>query len=58
MGRTSLAAAGMPSPIRSVIYGKNGFDDARINASRLAIKTLRSPRGAKVPKLSPKFASF
>src|SRR5271154_5955081 len=33
------------SPIRSIIYEKNGFDDARISESRLAIRTLRSPRG-------------
>ena len=56
MGRAPLALAGMPSPIRSVIYGKNGFDDARISESRLAIRTLRSPRGARVPRFSPKFS--
>ena len=28
-GGMAFAAAGIPSPIRSVIYGKNGFYDAR-----------------------------
>lgn len=52
-GEMAVAAAGIPSPIRSVIYGKNGFYDARSRESRLAIRTSRSPRGARVPRFSP-----
>jgi hypothetical protein len=50
-----VPTAGMPSPIRSVMYGKTGFDDARIRESRLAIRTFRSPRGASVTRFSPNF---
>ena len=46
----------MSSRIRSTRYGKNGFEATRSNASRLVIKTSRSPRGAKAPRFGPKLS--
>src|SRR5690606_34300908 len=52
--RAGAAAAPIPSSIRSIWYGKNGFDDRRISASSPSTSAPRSPRTPIEPRRTPK----